>query len=149
MTLVPDEPPINITAEGIEPTVIKVNWSPVPYETINGVGIGYKLAVYDISGTNIRNYILNASVLVLEITGLEIWTNYSIKMAAFTVVGDGPWSDLILEDTDEERKLQAAHSPLHPYLSFEIQMRIKSRPNHLNIRNFFLYSNSRRVFMRV
>ncbi|XP_078344750.1 uncharacterized protein LOC144630294 [Oculina patagonica] len=103
---VPDEPPINITAEGIEPTVIKVNWSPVPYETINGIGIGYKLAVYDISGNNIRNYSLNASVLSFEITGLEIWTNYSVEMAAFTVVGDGVWSDLILEDTDEEPPYQ-------------------------------------------
>ena len=43
----------------------------------------------------------------MEITGLEIWTNYSIKMAAFTVVGDGPWSDLVREDTDEEGKSQA------------------------------------------
>ena len=108
-TLVPDEPPVNITAKGIEPTVIKADWSPVPYETINGIGIGYKLAIFNINGYKIRNYILNASTLSLEITGLEIWTNYSIKMASFTVVGDGPWSDLILEDTDEEGKPQAAH----------------------------------------
>ncbi|KAL9958573.1 hypothetical protein ACROYT_G035603 [Oculina patagonica] len=103
---VPDEPPVNITAKGIEPTVIKVNWFPVPYETINGIGIGYKLAVFDISGYDIRNYTLSAAILSLEITGLEIWTNYSVKMAAFTVVGDGPWSDLILEDTDEEPPYQ-------------------------------------------
>lgn len=45
----------------------------------------------------------------MEITGLEIWTNYSIKIAAFTVVGDGPWSDLVREDTDEEGKPQDTH----------------------------------------
>ena len=106
---VPDEPPVNITAKGIEPTVIKVHWFPVPYETTNGVGLGYKLALFDMSGNNIRNYTTNASVLLLEITSLEIWTNYSLKMAAFTIVGDGPWSNLMLEDTDEEGKSQGTH----------------------------------------
>ena len=61
-----------------------------------------KLSLFPTAGTIIRNYTLNASVLSLEITGLDIWTNYSIRMAAFTIVGDGPWSDLIVEDTDEE-----------------------------------------------
>ena len=110
LVIVPDEPPVNITAKGIEPTVINVHWSPVPYETINGIGIGYKLALFNINGNNIRNYTLNASVLSLEIFGLEIWTNYSVKMAAFTIVGDGPWSDLILEDTDEEGKTTGSPS---------------------------------------
>lgn len=104
MTLVPDEPPVNIRARGIEPTVITIHWSPVPYETINGIGIGYKLALFNTSAYNIRNYTLEASVLSLEITDLDIWTNYSIKMSAFTIVGEGPWSELILEDTDEEGK---------------------------------------------
>jgi len=104
LTLVPDEPPVNIRARGIEPTVITIYWSPVPYETINGIGIGYQLALFNISAYNIRNYTLEASVLSLEITDLDIWTNYSIKMSAFTVVGEGPWSESILEDTDEEGK---------------------------------------------
>lgn len=64
--------------------------------------MGYKLALLTTTGTRIRDYTLNMSTLSLEITGLDIWTNYSIKMAAFTIVGDGPWSDFILEDTDEE-----------------------------------------------
>ena len=81
----------------------------MPYETINGIGIGYKLALFNMSGNNIRNYTTNASVRSLEITGLEIWTNYSFKMAAFTIVGVGPWSDLIVEHTDEERKSQRTY----------------------------------------
>lgn len=101
-TLVPDDPPQNIRAFGIEPTVLKAYWLPVCNETINGIGLGYKLSLFPTAGTIIRNYTLNASVLSLEITGLDIWTNYSIRMAAFTIVGDGPWSDLIVEDTDEE-----------------------------------------------
>ena len=109
LTLVPDEPPGNIRGSGIEPTVIKVDWSPVPYETINGIGKGYKLALFNTSTYNIRNYTLKASVLTLEITHLDIWTNYSIKMSAFTVVGDGPWSESILQHTDEEGKPQASH----------------------------------------
>ena len=101
-TLVPDDPPQNIRVIGIEPTVLKAFWLPVSNETINGIGLGYKLSLFTTAGTKIRNYTLNASVLSLEITGLDIWTNYSIRIAAFTIKGDGPWSDLILEDTDEE-----------------------------------------------
>jgi len=108
-TLVPDEPPGNIRVHGIEPTVLKVDWLPVPYETINGIGIGYKLALFNTSAYNIRNYTLEASVLSLKITDLDIWTNYNIKMSAFTVVGDGPWSESVLEDTDEEGKPRASH----------------------------------------
>ena len=108
-TLVPDEPPVNIIARGIEPTVLKVDWVPVPYETINGIGLGYKLALFNTSAYNMRNYTLEASVLTLEITDLDIWTNYSVKMSAFTVVGDGLWSESILENTDEEGKLWAFH----------------------------------------
>lgn len=106
---VPDDPPSNIRAIGTEPTVIQAYWLPVSNETVNGIALGYTLALFNTAGQNIRNYTLNASVLSLKITGLEIWTNYSIKMAAFTIVGDGPWSDLLLEDTDEESKPQTTH----------------------------------------
>ena len=99
---VPDDPPSDIRAIGTEPTVIKAHWLPVSNETINGICLGYKLDLFTTLGNKIRNYTLNASVLSLEITDLEIWTNYTIKMAAFTIVGDGPWSDSVLEDTDEE-----------------------------------------------
>ena len=30
-------------------------------------------------------------------------------MSAFTIVGDGPWSDALREDTDEQGKPQAVH----------------------------------------
>jgi len=103
---VPDDPPGNIRAIGIEPTVLKAHWLPVSNETINGIGLGYKLALFTTTGTRIRDYTLNISKFSLEITGLNIWTNYSIKMAAFTIVGEGPWSELIFEDTDEEGNIQ-------------------------------------------
>ena len=76
----------------------------MPDETINGIGIGYKLTLIHINGTTVRNFTINASALMIDIAGLEIWTNYTIKMKAFTVMGDGPWSDFIKEHTDEEGK---------------------------------------------
>lgn len=99
---VPDDPPSNIRAIGTEPTVIKAYWLPVWKETRNGVCLGYKLNLFASPGHKIRNYTVSASVLSLEITGLEVWTNYSIKMAAFTIAGVGKWSDAILVDTTEE-----------------------------------------------
>lgn len=101
---VPDDPPSGIRAIGTESTVIKAHWLPVSNETINGICLGYKLDLFTTTGQKIRNYTLASSVLSLKIAGLEIWTNYSIKMAALTIVGAGPWSDAILEDTDEEGK---------------------------------------------
>ena len=130
---VPDEPPADITAKGTEPTVLRVHWSPVPDEDINGIIIGYKLALFNTSGENMRNYTLNASLLSLEITGLEIWTNHSIRMVAFTVVGEGPWSNFIRGTTDEEGEPQDTQSSL--------QLRLSS--NSLMIVSFsFLFVNS-------
>lgn len=125
----PDEPPGNIRASGIEPTVLKIDWFPVPYETINGIGIGYKLTLFNTSAYNIRNYTLKASDLSLEIIDLDIWTNYSVKMSAFTVVGDGPWSESILESTDEEGKPRASN-----LLSFTLQQMPFSKPHEQFIR---------------
>lgn len=101
---VPDDPPSHIRATGTEPTVIRAHWLPVSKETINGICLGYKLDVFNITGQKIGIFTVNSSVLSLEVTGLEVWTNYSIKMAAFTVIGDGPWSSFVVEDTDEEGK---------------------------------------------
>ena len=84
--------------------MIKAYWLPVWKETRNGVCLGYKLNLFASPGHKIRNYTVSASVLSLEITGLEVWTNYSIKMAAFTIAGVGKWSDAILVDTTEESK---------------------------------------------
>lgn len=41
---------------------------------------------------------------VVTLGGLEVWTNYSMKVCAFTEKGIGPWSPIVRGITDEEGK---------------------------------------------
>jgi len=99
---VPDDPPRNLRAVGTDITVVTVYWKPVWNETVNGICLGYQLEVFDITGHRIKNYTTNSSNLSLEVTGLEIWANYTFRVAAFTVKGLGKWSSMVQGSTNEE-----------------------------------------------
>lgn len=103
--LVLDELFVDIIVKGIELIVLRVYWFLVFDEDINGIIIGYKFVLFNISGENMRNYILNVFLLLLEIIVLEIWMNYSIRMVVFIVVGEGFWSNFIRGIMDEEGEL--------------------------------------------
>ena len=46
--------------------------------------------------------IVNASGLVLELTGLEAFVEYSISVRAYTSQGPGPFSDDVTQVTRED-----------------------------------------------
>ena len=60
------------------------------------------MEVFNITGHRIKNYTTNSSTLSLEVTGLEISTNYTFRVAAFTVKGLGKWSGMVQGSTNEE-----------------------------------------------
>ena len=102
---VPDAPPDSIQARGTNTTVITVRWLPVPSEQTNGIILGYQLSLFNESGNFMKNVSINNVVeLYFEIDGLEVWTNYSTEMRAYTAKGYGPWSKLLLTATDEQGK---------------------------------------------
>ena len=40
--------------------------------------------------------------LTYTVTGLEKYTDYEFQILAFTLVGDGPWSSVRVEKTNED-----------------------------------------------
>ena len=95
--LVPSSPPMNLSLVRSDSWFIVVEWKPVPWGCENGVIKGYRL-VYSVkdagnsmSMTDESIYSENTAVL----SGLEFATLYSIRVAAFTSVGSGNFSESI------------------------------------------------------
>ena len=82
-----------------------VTWLPVPDGYLHGILRGYRL-LFKIDEDRFYQNVttLNQS---FELTGLEKFTNYSVKVLAFTRIGDGNVSDPVLVSTDEDGKLLA------------------------------------------
>ena len=47
----------------------------------------------------------NSRQTYYQFQGLEAWTNYSVKVSAFTSKGNGPYSASLLANTDEDGML--------------------------------------------
>ena len=103
---VPDSAPLNVTSLPANTTALTVKWFPVIEEDRNGVILGYRVALSNITGEFMRNVSVHgSSTLSFTLGGLDIWTNYSLEVCAFTVKGNGPWSAPLIGITDEEGTL--------------------------------------------
>ena len=100
---VPEGAPVNLLSLPADITALAVSWLPVIEEDRNGIILGYRVALSNSIGEFMRNISVFGSEVV-TIGGLEVWTNYSMQVCAFTVKGNGPWSPLVRGITDEEGK---------------------------------------------
>ena len=105
LKLVPDGPPTDISARSDNSSVLNVLWSPVLQENQNGVIVGYLIALSDAWGESLRNVTQNSRQTYYQFQGLEPWTNYSVKLSAFTSKGNGPYSASLLANTEEDGRL--------------------------------------------
>jgi len=88
--------PANITA-------LEVSWLPVTEEDRNGIILGYLVTLTTTTGDLLSNVTVpGGETLSTILGGLEIWTNYSAQICAFNSKGYGPWSAVVVGNTDEE-----------------------------------------------
>ena len=93
-------------------TSIKVTWAPVKFKDRNGIIKGYKVIYRALPNGNDVTEFLNISMENHDQTGeqtltlerLNEFTNYSIRVLAFTAVGDGPLSVAQVKQTLEDSK---------------------------------------------
>ena len=101
--LAPASPPSNVTTAALSSTSIQVNWTEVPAIDQNGIIVEYEVeynqSTFD-SVPAIQNMIVNSTMAVL--TGLQEYVNYSIRVRAYTSVGPGPYSDDVIQRTEED-----------------------------------------------
>lgn len=81
--------------------MILVTWDEVPADDQNGVITGYTIIYYPLtqnhSGPEVRK--IDSSQHRIDLTGLLASVNYSIRVFASTVKGDGPSSNPIVVTT--------------------------------------------------
>lgn len=103
---VPSEPPENVQGWALSSTALRVSWDPPPSEAQHGTLRGYKVryaeADDDTDVDDAAETIAGSDDDHVDIRDLLIWTQYKIWVAPFTQVGDGPFSDLIIVQTDED-----------------------------------------------
>ena len=94
----PKEAPQNVSAVSETFDSINVTWRPVPEEKRDGIIILYQVNITDGSFTKSNT----TSKLTIEIQGLEMFEMYSVRVRAFTRIGEGPFSNPTKLKTKEE-----------------------------------------------
>jgi len=99
----PSTPPQNVTTMVINSTAISVSWNLPPLLDQNGDIIAYQLMITNQNRTNSSAFVVNVTNMTYYIvTGLEEFEVYSIEIAAGTVIGFGPFSDAVRDQTFDD-----------------------------------------------
>ena len=120
VTSAPSAAPRAVHGQAVNSTSVLVVWSPPPAARQNGVVVRYRL-IYAAAndddddddddgdaraGGPTRRHVSSVSVPGSQQThvlnGLDRWTQYKIWVAASTSAGEGPRSDVIVVQTDED-----------------------------------------------
>jgi hypothetical protein len=88
---------------------IDVAWEEVPIIGRNGLVILYEVLFEPADSPNdtfdrLESLTTNATELFVTLTGLRPFVNYAVSVRAYTSVGPGPFSEIILKRTEEDGK---------------------------------------------
>ena len=95
-----------MTATAVSSTEIEVSWEEVPAINESGVITVYEVLytpLMSFEGQISTNY-TSTSQLNTTLTGLQEYVEYNISVRAYTSVGPGPYSDIVVERTLEDGK---------------------------------------------
>lgn len=113
----PSAPPQDIKCGPSSSTSLLVSWRPPPVESQNGALAGYTVRYHVTAAAGSAESAAIAAAAAEETSGevsaaaneeqvllqrLEKWTQYRISVAAFTLMGLGPESELLSCRTDED-----------------------------------------------
>ena len=101
----PNAPPSNVRGHNTSSTIILVQWGDVPAAAQNGIIRSYTVTYRALPDGSPLTEIVEAPTTFSTLTGLNEYTNYSIKVFASTVKGDGNVSKPIVVITDKDGKL--------------------------------------------
>lgn len=105
--LVPASSPDMIGTNNISSRAIQVFWDEVPAIDQNGLITMYEVEFNQTTFHNVSmsdSVIVQSSLLMAELTELEEYVEYSIRVRAYTRVGAGPYSDVVNVTTSQDGK---------------------------------------------
>ncbi|XP_022806636.1 tyrosine-protein phosphatase Lar-like [Stylophora pistillata] len=99
----PSQPPSNFTVTATSSTSVTASWQLLPANSRKGIIKGFKL-FYGRKGSGVGTIhsINSQSTLNKNVTGLDKYAEYEFQVLAFTSVGDGPKSFVVVERTKED-----------------------------------------------
>ena len=104
----PSLAPVNVEVIAVTSSVIQVSWEEVPIIDQNGVitqyEVEYNQTTFD-SVMSPTNTFVDSTVLSVNLIELEEYVDYSIRVKAYTSVGPGPYSEVVMATTLEDCKL--------------------------------------------
>ncbi|XP_022240839.1 Down syndrome cell adhesion molecule-like protein Dscam2 [Limulus polyphemus] len=100
---VPDQPPHSVTCSTLSSQTLHVEWRTPPVKSINGVLVGFRVIYRPIIkwAENLESHKVEIEDLFINLVGLEMFTNYSIQVAAYTRIGNGVFSGPVYCRTHE------------------------------------------------
>ncbi|PFX13685.1 Receptor-type tyrosine-protein phosphatase F [Stylophora pistillata] len=100
----PSRPPSNFYVTATSSTTVTASWQLPSVDSRNGIIKGFKVFYKrkDSSGSGIILTINGGSTFKKNVTGLNKYTEYEFQVLAFTSVGDGPYSSMVVERTNED-----------------------------------------------
>ena len=93
-----------MTGYNTSSTSINVTWNEVPEDKQHGDIIRYTVMYNKTTNVINKSEVTQISEKIVELKGLDKYTIYDIKVLAATKIGDGPASDPIKVQTDEDSK---------------------------------------------
>ena len=111
MSAEPSGPPEKVALVNVTSTSMKVTWTPVKVEDRNGIIKGYKVIYRALPNGDNDTEVVNITIesqdteKTLSLERLNEFTNYSIRVLAFTAIGDGPLSVAEVKQTLQDSKL--------------------------------------------
>lgn len=99
----PEEAPVILDAYNTSAFSIFVNWTAINTTNIRGILRYYRIFYRPVNTTlgPELSFVVSKAKTTIVIRGLLLWTNYTITVAAGTVV-DGPRSSPVIASTDDK-----------------------------------------------
>ena len=127
LLLEPSSSPQGVQASAKNSTSVSVSWAAVGNEQRNGIIKGYKVIYQALPDVRNVTRFVNISdedqgkEQDVTLGDLVKFTNYSIRVLAFTVVGDGPPSEVKIVQTQQDSKLHSSCKILKNFLMFSVK----------------------------
>ena len=127
LLLEPSSSPQGVQASAKNSTSVSVSWAAVGNEQRNGIIKGYKVIYQALPDVRNVTRFVNISdedqgkEQDITLGDLVKFTNYSIRVLAFTVVGDGPPSEVKIVQTQQDSKLHSSCKILKNFLMFSVK----------------------------
>jgi hypothetical protein len=105
----PSGPPVDIRLAAVDQHTLRVSWKPPLKEHWNGDIVGYYVGYKRTSQSEDKPYLFETVEFIkeqshehqLQISNLDVFTEYAIVVQAFNRMGQGPMSDEVLVHTAE------------------------------------------------